>query len=88
MGTIVGALYAEDLIGHGVQHAGYARDWDAYKARLADVEELVPGLCGAFAPLGLLDEQVAALVNTAWLAGAEYGERLMKGEVGPDGDDE
>ena len=83
MSTIVRWLMAHDVIDEGVKHAGYAADWDAYKARLADVEELAPGLCGAFSPLGLLDEDVAALVNSAWLAGAEYGERLMKGEASP-----
>ena len=52
------------------------------------MEALAPGLSGGgFSPLALLDEQVVALVNTAWLVGAEYGERLMKGQVVPSCDD-
>lgn len=88
MSTIVRTLYAHDLVDHEEQHAGYAREWDAYKALLATVERLAPGFSGAtHSPLVLLDEEVVALVNTAWLAGAEYGERLMKGELVPSADD-
>lgn len=84
MSTIVRTLLSFDLVEHGDQHAEYARDWDAYKAQLAAVEELAPEIANTYnSPLALLDEQVVALVNTAWLVGAEYGERLMKGEVGP-----
>jgi hypothetical protein len=88
MSTIMRTVYAHGLIDHHVQHQGYAPDWDAYKTRLADVEGLAPELGkGHRSPLVLLDEHVVALVNAAWLAGAEHGERLMKGEVVPSGAD-
>jgi hypothetical protein len=88
MSTITRAVYAHGLVDYHVKHQGYAPDWDAYKARLAEVEGLAPGLgAGLESPLVRLDEHVVALVNAAWLAGAECGERLVKREVVPSGDD-
>ena len=84
MGTIVRTLMAHDRIDHYGEMEGDARDWDAYKAQLREVEALAPEISNTYnSPMALLDEQVVALVNSAWLAGAEYGERLMKGEVVP-----
>jgi len=74
MTPLVIDLYRNDMLRGYVD--GYAREWAAYKGQLQVVEALAPDRLhkmNAQDPVVLLDEAAVALVNAAWIAGAEVG---------------